>query len=101
MHNVYYVINNKIYLKFISPKNSWGTDANTLPEYKVTNPSDSCFCPLNISTPEWIDDGGDNVGYACRVKPEYENLNQTSVLNTYKELITKLYNKSIGKAPCV
>lgn len=94
-------INNKIYLKFISPKNSWGTDANTLPEYKVTNPSDSCFCPLNISTPEWIDDGGDNVGYACRVKPEYENLNQTSVLNTYKELITKLYDKSIGKLPCI
>jgi hypothetical protein len=99
--DITFIYDKKIYLKFISPKNSWGTDANSSTEYKVANPSDSCFCPLNISTPEWIDDGGDNVGYACRVKPEYENLNQTSVLNTYKELITKLYNKSIGKAPCV
>ena len=99
--DITFIYDKKIYLKFISPKNSWGTDANSSTEYKVANPSDSCFCPLNISTPEWIDDGGDNVGYACRVKPEYENLNQTNVLNTYKELITKLYNKSIGKAPCV
>lgn len=99
--DITFIYDKKIYLKFISPKNSWGTDANSSTEYKVANPSDSCFCPLNISTPEWIDDGGNNVGYACRVKPEYENLNQTSVLNTYKELITKLYNKSIGKAPCI
>jgi hypothetical protein len=99
--DITFIYDKKIYLKFISPKNSWGTDANTSTEYKVANPSDSCFCPLNISTPEWIDDGGNNVGYACRVKPEYENLNQTDVLNTYKELITKLYNKSIGKAPCI
>lgn len=99
--DITFIYDKKIYLKFISPKNSWGTDTDSSTEYKVANPSDSCFCPLNISTPEWIDDGGDNVGYACRVKPEYENLNQTSVLNTYKELITKLYDKSIGKAPCV
>jgi len=99
--DITFIYDKKIYLKFISPKNSWGTDANTSTEYKVANPSDSCFCPLNISTPEWIDDGGNNVGYACRVKPEYENLNQDSVLNTYKELIKKLYNKSIGKAPCI
>jgi len=91
--------NKKNYLRFVSPKNNWGVDGS--PEYKVTNPSDSCFCPLNITTPEWIDDGGNNVGYACRVKPEYENLNQPEVLKLYKELVSKLYNKSIGKAPCI
>ena len=35
--NITFMYNNKIYLKFISPKNSWGTDANTSTEYKVAN----------------------------------------------------------------
>lgn len=97
--DITFTYDKKIYLKFISPKNSWGTNGES--EYKVTNQSDSCFCPLNISTPEWIDDGGNNVGYACRIKPEYENLNQPDILGIYKKLLVLLYNKSIGKAPCI
>jgi len=79
------------YLKFVTPKNSWGVrKPNSTsylvgePEYKYTNKSDSGFCPLNYTTPVKINDPVTNeLGYACKFKNEYMVSNPNTRLRDY------------------
>ena len=94
---------NETYLKFVSPKNSWGIvkkDGTYLfgePEYKYTNEADSCFCDTGISTPALVvDPVTGKQGYGCKIRRGF------SVNDYYLIEVAKTYfSKSIGTTSCV
>ena len=64
--DMYLAPNGDRFLKFVTPKNNWGTSGQ--PEYKVVSKADSCFCPLEYTTPELIIDPFTNEqGYGCKL----------------------------------
>jgi hypothetical protein len=99
-----YTLNNEMYLKFVTPKNNWGIDGE--PEYRVTNESDSCFCPNNITTPEMITDPYTNKsGFGCKLNETGKNQLTLSLSNTSYGTINSpiyqlFYKKSIGQVGC-
>jgi len=99
-----YTFNNEMYLKFVTPKNNWGMDGEA--EYRVTNESDSCLCPNNITTPEIITDPYTNkLGYGCKLNQAGKNQLTLSLTNstygTFNSPIYQLfYKKSIGNIGC-
>jgi hypothetical protein len=98
-----YTNNNNVYLKFVTPKNNWGLYGS--PEYRVTTESDSCFCPPNITTPEYIDDPYTNKkGYGCKLNNEGKALLTLSPNNengtTNGQLYQFYYGKSNGDIAC-
>ena len=98
-----YTNNNNIYLKFVTPKNNWGV--NDSPEYRITTESDSCFCPPNITTPEYIDDPYTNKkGYGCKLNDNGKELLTLSPNNENGTINGQLYQfyylKSNGDIAC-
>jgi hypothetical protein len=99
-----YTFNNEMYLKFVTPKNNWGMDGQA--EYRVTNESDSCLCPNNITTPEMITDPYTNKpGYGCKLNQVGKNQLTLSLTNsTYgtsnSPIYELFYKKSIGNIGC-
>jgi len=98
----------KMYLKFVSPKNTWGMvndDGSDYvvgePDFKYTNPADSGFCPLNISVGELVTDPITNeVGYGCKLIDGNKTLNRTNQ-SLFIDTLKLLYNKSVGKIGCL
>ena len=98
------IIGDFAYLKFLTPKNNWGEIGEA--EYRVTTESDSCFCPLEYTTPAKVLDPYTNKeGYGCRItKPGKAQLVNIGVDDTNgtinSDLYQLFYKKSIGKIPC-
>ena len=106
LNDITWTYKNEKYLKFVTPKNSWGivkTDGTYFsgePEYKYTNEADSCFCDLGLTTPELVVDPvtGKN-GYGCKIKKEL--LNFITYRADYIHVMQTYYSKSIGLRGCV
>ena len=100
-----HIIDDEIYLKFLTPKNNWGNSGEK--EYRITSKSDSCFCPLEYTSPKKILDPHTNeIGYGCKLNKKGISLLQTD-FNTNlnngtinSELYQLFYQKSIGEIPC-
>ena len=102
LDDITWTYKNEKYLKFVSPKNSWGTvktDGTYFsgePEYKYTNEADSCFCDTGISAPALVVDPvtGKNA-YGCKIRRgvSVDDYITIEVMKTY-------FSKSIGTTGC-
>lgn len=99
-----YTYNNDIYLKYVTPKNNWGNDGQ--PEYRVSNQSDSCFCPKYLTTPSALTDPYTNKqGYGCKLtelgmEQLTLSLNDSTYGTTNSPIYQLFYKKSIGEKGC-
>jgi hypothetical protein len=106
LDDITWTYKNEKYLKFVTPKNSWGivktsgTYFSGPPEYKYTNEADSCYCDTAITTPALVPDPvtGKN-GYACKIKKELLGISVFN--NVYISVAKTYYDKSIGNLNCI